>query len=130
MNGCGQQPGHRYVQEGADYQRTKDADGHVLLGIACFLGCGGNGVETDIRKENNCGASQDARPAVGTERACVGRQKHFPVRVSEVRVLQNEGQRDGDERQHGKKLHEYDGSVKVSGFFDANNEGWPGTRSG
>jgi len=36
-------------------------------------------------------------------------------------VLQNEWQRDGDESQHGKKLYEYDGSVKVGGFFDANN---------
>ena len=43
---------HQKIDHGADGQRSDQADGQVALGIAGFLGRGGDGIEADIGKED------------------------------------------------------------------------------
>ena len=58
----------RDVQDGTNDQRPDDARGNVALGIPRFLGSRTDGVEPDVRKEDDCRADADARQAVGRER--------------------------------------------------------------
>ena len=59
---AGQHGGDQDVEDGADHQRTEDADRHIPLRILGFLGRRGNSVEADVReKDGSCGLAE-SRP--------------------------------------------------------------------
>ena len=65
----------QHVEHGADRQRAQDADRHVPLRVLGLLRRGRDGVEADVREEDQAGAAQDARDAVGAPLAGVGRDE-------------------------------------------------------
>lgn len=46
------------IQHCADHQAADDADGQVALGILALLGAGGDGVESNVREENDTSSGQ------------------------------------------------------------------------
>ena len=63
------------IKHGADDERGDDADGQIALGIAAFLGGGGDGIEADVGEEDDGAAGEHARPAVGHEGMPVARDE-------------------------------------------------------
>ena len=50
---AGEKAGNENIEDGADHQRTENADGHIPLRIFRFLRGGGNRVESDVGEEND-----------------------------------------------------------------------------
>ena len=71
-NQAGEAHGDRDVEHRADDQCGDDADGKVALRIVALLGRSGDGIEANVREENNGAASEHARPSVGHEGMPVG----------------------------------------------------------
>ena len=63
-----QNQGDAYVEHSAHNQGSDDADGQIALGIARFLGGGGDGIEADVGKEDDSAAGNDAAEPGGRER--------------------------------------------------------------
>src|SRR5579859_3000990 len=110
--GC-QQTGNEEVEYGANNQGPEDADGHVLLWIFRLLRRSRNGIKSDIGEEDDSSASQYARPPKRPESPCIGRDKDLPVRVRNLRVLQDKRACYGDKYQHRSQLYENDPCVEV-----------------
>jgi hypothetical protein len=67
-NEAGKADSHCYVKYGADGQRGDDADRQIALRVAALLGRRGDGIEADVREEDDGATGEHARPAVGHER--------------------------------------------------------------
>ena len=50
----------QHIKDGTDDERTEDADRHIALGILRFLGCRGDGIKTDICKEDDARGPENA----------------------------------------------------------------------
>ena len=77
------------VEDGADHQRTEDAEGHIPLRILCLLGSGRHSIKADVCKENRARAPGNATPskvAVSISR----RNKRMPVEPRQFRMLDQE----------------------------------------
>ena len=88
----GQHDDHTDVEDRADEERPDDSDGHVACGLLGLLGLRGDGVEADVREEDDGGPGDHAdraavtvcSPAIGIAEEVdpgppVGRER-FPVR--------------------------------------------------
>src|SRR5215470_8047793 len=122
MNRSCEQAGYDDVQEGADDERAENSDGHVFLRLLGFLGGSGYRVESDISEEHHSSTAQDAGPAVGSEGPGVGRNEYLPVLAGGSRMLEHEGERNGDEGQDRRQLDEDNGGIEIGGFLDADDE--------
>src|SRR5580704_9946365 len=58
---------HADVEERTNHESGDDADGQIALGIFTFLCRCGDGIKSNVSKENDRTACQDARPAVWSE---------------------------------------------------------------
>ena len=121
-NHSSQQAGNQDVKNGADHQRSEDADGHVLLRVLGFLRGGRDGVESDVGEEDDTGGARDPRPPILAECSLVGRDEGMPVRGGQRRMLEHERTRNGDEDQHDRHLDNHDGRVEVGRFLDADHQ--------
>src|SRR6185369_8057138 len=79
---------HENVENGADDQRTENSDGHISGRVLGFLRCRGDGIKTDIGKENDCCPAADAGPSVFATDARVGRHEGMPVDLHQLRMVQ------------------------------------------
>ena len=121
-NDSSQQAGNQNVKNGADDQRSQNADGHVLLRIFGFLRRRRDGIESDIGEEDDTGGARDSRPAILSERSLIGRDEGMPVGGGQGGMLQHERSRDGDEDQHDRNLGNHDGRIEVGRLFDADDQ--------
>ena len=90
----------RDVERGTDDERPDNAPGNVALRIPRFLGGRADGIEADIRKEDDRGAHADALDAVGRER---GRRQLLRLHV--VKTDDQKKPDDGDLDHDHHRVH-------------------------
>ena len=76
---AGQHARHQDVENGADHQRSQDADRHVALGILRLLRGRRNRVKSNVGEEDHARARDHSRPAILSELAGIRRKKRSPV---------------------------------------------------
>src|SRR5439155_2302093 len=103
---------------GANGKRAEDANGHIFLWVLGFLRRGGDGVETDIGKENYAGGPQNARPAMIAEGAGIRGDEWGPISNSLLLVSEDIGGRDADEDEHREELDEDNRCIEIRRFLD------------
>ena len=104
---------HQNIENGADHQRTQNADRHIARGILGFLRRSGNGVKADIGEENYRCAAADAGPSILAADAGVWRHKRMPVNLHQLRMIQQIVTADGDKHNQDADLYIDDGGVEV-----------------
>jgi hypothetical protein len=118
---AGEDGGNQNVEDGADHQRTKNADGHILLRILGLLGRGGDGVKADVGKEDRGRAE---RNAVQAEVAVpVGRRNEWDASYAwQARDAEEEIAAKHDENADDRQLDNHDCRVQVGRFLDADDQ--------
>ena len=105
---AGENDGDADVEDGADDEGSKDADGDVALGIAALFAGGRDGVEADVGEEDDGAAGEDAGPAVRREGVVEGG-------LDEVRA-------GADEEEDGAEFEQDHDVVGAGGLADATDE--------
>ena len=118
---------HQYVENGADDQRTDDADRHVLLRVARLLTGGRDRLESDIGEEHDRRGTEDAAPAELALFAGRFRNERLPVRRQRVPVLHHHPAADDDEGDDDAGLDGNDDVVDLGRFRNAKDK-QPGKR--
>src|SRR6185312_4675057 len=110
---AGQHQGEGDIEQGADDQRSHDAERDVALGVLRLLGGGRDGVEPDIGEEDGRCAADDAADPEFAELARIFRYDRHVVGGVDIEDA------DGDHRQHDRHLDDDDDVIDQGGFGDA-----------
>ena len=113
----------QHVENGADYERTENADRHVAFGIPRFLGGGRDCIETDVGKKDDSGRAEDAKDsAVGVMNA-LGRDVSRR-RGNERRMIGgiHESPSNADDEQHDAHFQDDDDAINEGRLFGSANE--------
>ena len=115
--------GEQHVENGAEDERTENADGHVALGISRFLGGGRDRIETDVGEEDDAGRAEDAKDsAIGVVNAL--RRDISRRRGNQRRVIGriHESPSDADDEQHDAHLQDDDDAINEGRLFGSANK--------
>src|SRR6478752_9521799 len=107
-----------HIKNGADYQRTQDADRHVPLGISRLLGRRTNGIKSDVCEKYNARGAEDAQDSsvrVADSLRCDVRGWRWNERRVVRRI--HKAPPDADHEQHDAYLQNHDDAVYECRFF-------------
>ena len=113
----------QHVENGADDERTENADGHVAFGIPRFLGRGRDRIETDVSEKDDSGRTEDAEDsAVGVMNAL--RRDISRRRGNERRVIGgiHVSPSNADDEQHDAHFQDDDDAINEGRLFGSSNQ--------
>ena len=113
----------QHVEDGAEDERSENADGHVALGIPRFLGRGRDRIETDVGEEDDAGRAEDAEDsAVGVVNAL--RRDVSRRRWNQRRVISriHESPSDADDEQDDAHLQDNDDAIDEGRLLGSANK--------
>ncbi len=118
---AGEHERDRDIEDGADDERAKDADGHVALRVLGLLSGSGDGVKANVSEEDGRCSTRDAEEAEVS--VAIGwRDEGVPVGGSDLWVMEEEEPADGEKDADDAELDDDDGGVEICRLLDADNE--------